>query len=114
MKLRNKKIDAGNGNNYQENPPARRDKKKESRFFKRYCEKRSESESVLFWDLSDLDGLEYDDMAEALYRRGWRHVGIEQDFIDDVFVNVLVLTAAFSFVLMGVSEILSWFGIIAI
>ena len=22
MKLRNKKIDAGNGNNYQENPPA--------------------------------------------------------------------------------------------
>lgn len=62
MKLRNKKIDAGNGNNYQENPPAD------------FAEKEKVIDQLLhdLYDITEGKDLCWCCVAEALYDAGWR------------------------------------------
>ncbi len=114
MSKRNKTNDVGNGNNFQENPPAGRITKQSDKHVKMHEQKKAETEKALFFDLSDLDGLMYDDMAEKLYKLGWRNKDIDEkyNFLDIIVLNVFALLACFAVLAMFVREILPFFGIV--
>ena len=107
MKLRNKKIDAGNGNNYQENPSVRRYKKKE------------ETIEVFLKDFAEIANLPEEhvhDFGEYFYLRGWRRNDVEEKYtygplFFHLFNIALVLVIVW-FGVISVKEFLPFFGIV--
>ena len=107
MEKRNKTNGVENGNNFQENPPARRDMKKE------------ETIEVFLKDLGEIANLPEEhvyDFGEYFYLRGWRRNDVEEKYtygplFFHLFNIALVLVIVW-FGVISVKEFLPFFGVV--